>query len=84
MLIISNMGDHVWLMTSRQTLPLLPLLSQFPRSEREEREGGRKECIQFVDIRVEDAVDEADGWAFIRILVWELDVDLPVSASKGG
>lgn len=72
------MGDHVWLMTSRQTLPLLPPLSQFLRSVE-----GRKECAQFIDIRVEDAIDKADGWAFVGILVWELDMDLPVSAGKG-
>lgn len=40
MLIISNMGDHVWLMTSRQTLPLLPPLGQFFLNLEKE---GRKE-----------------------------------------
>lgn len=43
---------------------------------------GRKECTQLVDIRVEYAVDKTDGWAFVGILVWELNVDLPISAGK--
>lgn len=35
--------------------------------------------VQFINIRVEDAVHEADAWALVRILVRELDVDFPKS-----
>jgi hypothetical protein len=80
MLIISNIGDQVWLITSRQTDPdlgtqvsivsgvlLLPLSS-----------------LQLVDIWVKDAVDEADARGFVWILVREFDVDLPDTTLKGG
>jgi len=80
MLIISNIGDQVWLMTSRQTDPdlgthvstvsnvlLLPLSN-----------------LQLVDIWVKDAVDEADARGLVRILVREFDVDLPDTTLKGG
>lgn len=33
---------------------------------------------------MEDAVDKADAWALVRVLVWEFDMDLPVTASEGG
>jgi hypothetical protein len=39
---------------------------------------------QFVDVGVEDAVYEADAWALVGVLVWELDVDFPEAAFEGG
>lgn len=39
---------------------------------------------QLINIRVKDAVDEANAWALVRVLVWEFHVDLPVTASEGG
>ena len=47
----------------------------------EVREG---DCIQFVDVGVEYPVYETDAGRFVRILVWELDVDFPEAAGKGG
>lgn len=34
---------------------------------------------QLVDVWVEDAVHEAYGRRFVRILIWDLDVDFPVA-----
>jgi hypothetical protein len=79
MLIISYMGDHVWLMTSRQTEPDL-------RSGQQPSDGlvastqyvkNRFYCSQFIDIWVEDAVYEANARALVRVLVGQFDVDLP-------
>ena len=77
MLIISNIGDHVWLMTSRQTDPELEHSQQGNlQSER----GGDIE--QFIDVRMEYAVHEADTWTLVRILIGELNVNLPQTTRK--
>jgi hypothetical protein len=46
-------------MTSRQTDPLLPQLKG--------RELGN---VHFIDVGMEDTVDETDGWRFVWILIW--------------
>jgi predicted dinucleotide-utilizing enzyme len=38
--------------------------------------------VQLVDVWVEDAVHEAYARTLVRILIWQLDVDLPESASE--
>ena len=40
-------------------------------------------CLQFIDVRVEDAVYEANARALVRVLIGELDVDLPKSTLEG-
>jgi len=35
---------------------------------------------QLIDIGVENAVNEADAWRLIWVLVWELDVNFPISS----
>lgn len=62
-------------MTSRQTDPDL----DHQRSGRAV-EGG--DHIQLVDIGMEDAVDEANTWTLVRILIRKLDVDFPKTSSK--
>lgn len=37
---------------------------------------------QLINVWVEDLVDEANGWRFIGVLIWELDVDFPLSAGE--
>lgn len=70
---IPNMGDQVWLMTSRQTLPLL-------RSVRRRHYSGL--CLQFIDVRVEDLVHEPDAGRLVGELLWQLDMDLPDAVRK--
>ena len=70
MLIMSNMGDHVWLMTSRQTDPELCVCQQ------------RvlwlwKSSIHLIDIWMENSVDKAYAWAFVRVLIWKLYMHFP-------
>lgn len=77
MLIISNMGDHVWLMTSRHTDPDLIAVSQ-PHGVY--LVAGRR---QLVNIWMEDLVLEADAGAFVWILVGKLNVDPPESTLEG-
>jgi len=78
MLTISYIGDHVWLITSRQTLPDLQnrqtrcrLLITLPRH------------LQLVDVGMEYAVDEPDTGTFVGVLIRKLDMDLPESTLKG-
>lgn len=40
-------------------------------------------CSQFIDIWVEDAVYEANARALIRVLVGQLDMNLPESTLEG-
>ena len=35
---------------------------------------------QLIYVRVVDPVHEADTWALIGVIIWELDVDFPESA----
>ena len=78
MLIMSYMGDQVWLMTSRHTLP--DLHARRRQWLHAARAGGG---IQLVDVGVEDAVDKADAGALVGILVGQLDVDFPQAALEG-
>ena len=68
-------------MTSRQTDPDLMCMS--PLNNVRKRGLRVLYCIQFIDIGMEDAVDEADTWTLVGILIWELDMDLPKAASEG-
>lgn len=77
MLIISNMGDHVWLMTSRQTDPDLRFSFQFPHFRPDPSNLDVEFHSQLIDIGVEDAVDESDAGRLVRVGVGELDVDFP-------
>lgn len=65
MLIMSYMGDHVWLMTSRQTEPELSV-SAWVRTAY-----SRADCCnaQLVDVRVKYPVYEADARALVRVLI---------------
>lgn len=44
---------------------------------------GELKHSQFVNVWVENAVHESDAGALVRILVGQLDVDLPESALEG-
>jgi len=37
---------------------------------------------EFVDIWMENAVHKTDGRRFVRILVWDFDVDLPLTTGE--
>jgi hypothetical protein len=39
---------------------------------------------QFINIGVENLVHESNAGAFVRVLVWQFDVNLPDASSKGG
>lgn len=39
--------------------------------------------LQFIDIRVEDPIDKSDTRAFIRVLIWKLNMNFPKTAGKG-
>lgn len=86
MLIMSYIGDHVWLMTSRQTEPELSSgQPQFPVKVSNggmEREATRQNA-QLIDIGVKYAVHESNAGALVGILVWELDVNFPEAALEG-
>lgn len=73
MLIMSYMGDHVWLITSRQTDPdLVDVVSR-------DLEMSDKLDSQLIDIRMEDAVDKSYARALVGILIGQLHVDFPVA-----
>lgn len=57
-------------MTSRQTDPEL-IRSEIPSF----RDGIM--VLHLVDVWVEYAIDKADAWTFVWILVWQFYVDLP-------
>lgn len=40
--------------------------------------------LQFVDVRVENPVHEADARGLVGVLVWQLDVHFPDAAFEGG
>lgn len=73
MLIMSNMGDQVWLMTSRHTDPDLSRIRPYSV-------GSGEAGLQLVDVGVEDAVREAYARRLVRVGVGEFDVDLPQTA----
>ena len=79
MLIISNMGDQVWLITSRHTEPDLKLSAKqiYKRPHRTNN-------IQLIDIGVKDSVYEADARGLVRVRIGKLNVNLPCSTFKGG
>jgi hypothetical protein len=82
-LIISNMGDQVWLMTSKQTDPDLELSQIVHLSPSFSFASSlfsvrfrlpplplyRQVHLQFVDVGVEDAVYESDTGGFVGVLV---------------
>ena len=65
MLMRSNIGDHVWLMTSRQTVPDL--------------EWVRNLCLnlRFVNVRVVNAVHKTNGRRFVGVLLRQDHSDFP-------
>jgi hypothetical protein len=69
MLIISNMGDQVWLITSRQTEPDLIHNKHLTYS--------RAKDVQLINVWVEYAVDKTNAGRLVGILVGKLDVDFP-------
>jgi hypothetical protein len=77
MLIMSYIGDQVWLMTSRQTEPELCTLVATSMVVKDVC------CVQLVDVWVEYPVHEADARTLVWVLVWQLDVDLPETAFEG-
>ena len=70
---MSNIGDQVWFMTSRQTDPELTI------SETHSFWDGRINS-HLVDVWMEYTVDKADAWTLVWILVWQLYMDLPQAA----
>ena len=85
MLIMSYIGDQVWLMTSRHTLPdLFTSASADVNAKGNMGVGEGVNSIQLIDVRVEDTVHEADGGGFVGVLIRNLDVDFPVAADEGG
>ena len=60
---MSNMGDHVWLITSRQTEPELEQLIKVCLANEV------RVNIHLINVWVEDAVDKADTGTFVRICV---------------
>lgn len=78
MLIISYIGDQVWLMTSRQTLPDLGIVrSPDVFGHLSVRDS------QLVDVGMEYPICETDTGALIRVLVRKLDMYFPASTSEG-
>ena len=75
MLIISNIGDHVWLITSRQTDPEL-----YQSALRWRPCAGAG--VQFIDVWMKDAIDEANARALVRVLVGKFHMDLPQATRK--
>jgi len=71
-----NMGDQVWLITSKHTEPLLSGFLTLGRTRHE------REDAQFIDIGVEDLVHETDAGRLERILVWQFHMNLPYSSCK--
>lgn len=76
MLIMSNIGDQVWLMTSRQTDPELRTSEMHPL-------WSVNLVSHLVNIWVEYAVDKANARTFVWILVWQLYVNLPQTTFEG-
>ena len=44
----------------------------------------QNEYVQLVDVRVEYLVHEPDAGRLERVLIWELDVDLPHATGERG
>jgi len=78
MLIMSYIGDHVWLITSKQTDPDL---------RKETISGIIQNSFgfnsQLVNVRMEDSVNEPDARALVWVLIRQLDVDLPMATLEG-
>jgi hypothetical protein len=77
MFIMSYIGDQVWFMTSRQTEPDLCVSERSSGVVEDER------CVQLIDVGVEYPVHEADAGALVRILIWQLHVNLPEATFEG-
>lgn len=52
-------------------------------SARETGAAPQQSNSQLINVGVEDAVDKANAWALVRILVREFDVNFPMTASEG-
>lgn len=82
MLIMSYMGDQVWLITSRQTDPDLQM-QLISISIHLWMITCPAEHSQLVDVWVKDAVHEANARALIRVLIGQFHVNFPMPASEG-
>lgn len=75
---MSYIGDHVWLITSKQTDPDL---------RKETISGIIQNSFgfnsQLVNVRMEDSVNEPDARALVWVLIRQLDVDLPMATLEG-
>lgn len=75
---MSYIGDHVWLITSRQTEPdLCPICISFQTIG-----SAHERNLQFIDVWVENAVDETDARALVGVLIRQFNMKLPVSPDK--
>lgn len=80
---MSYIGDHVWLITSRQTDPDLneePINIQIIHFHEEKVVVGGS---QFVNVRVEDSVYKSNAGTLVRVLVGQFNVDLPMATGEG-
>jgi len=39
---------------------------------------------QFINVWMENAINETNRWALVRILIWDFDMDLPGASGKWG
>lgn len=81
MLSMSYIGDHVWLITSRQTEPDLGQRNRINLFEFLFH-ACRTLNSQLVDVWVKNSVDKSDARAFVWVLVRQFDVDFPKASSK--
>jgi hypothetical protein len=75
---MSYIGDHVWLITSRQTDPEL-IASQYIEYIVELK----VDDSQLVNVWVKNPVHKSNAGTLVRVLVGQFDVDLPMAAGEG-
>lgn len=78
MLIMSYIGDHVWLITSRQTEPELMGCKLALFRIKQDSTG----ALQFIDVGMEYTVDKSNTWTLVWVLIWQLYVDFPETTGK--
>lgn len=100
MLTMSNMGDQVWLMTSRQTEPdnssmlaakegryqceLADAFLQTATRRSLPRQAESSQGSTRAKLTVKDLVGEPDRRRLVRVPLGQLDVDLPHAVFEGG
>lgn len=74
-----NIGDQVWLITSKHTEPLLlhraEVLARHKRTT-------QSPSSQFVNVWVEDLVHESNARALVWVLLRQFDVNLPYTTCE--